>query len=222
LPGFAGRQAIDVHLAVPPPLRISIERNGLSILLHFPNVPGKYFQLQSTDELNANAIWTPVGNVLFGSSEELSVAVNTSPNVPKRFYRLRTYFNDDFANRLSLDNVPFPGSTLSVAGLNFSASKEMNEPNHANAPGGKSVWWTWTAPHSGLVTISTVGSDFDTLLAVYTGSSLATLSLVSSDNDSGGQLNSRVHFNAIANTTYQIVVDGAAGAAGHIWLSIIP
>jgi hypothetical protein len=41
-----------------------------------------------------------------------------------------------------------------------------NEPDHDGNPGGKSVWWTWVAPANGLVTVSTQGSTFDTVLAV--------------------------------------------------------
>lgn len=96
--------------------------------------------------------------------------------------------------------------------------------------GGKSLWWSWTAPASGPVTISTCGSDFDTVLAVYTGNAVDALSLVASNNNSVcsgvSNVQSQVQFNAIAGTNYQIAVDGFKYAAepgarsGNITLSI--
>src|SRR5439155_15585934 len=84
---------------------------------------------------------------------------------------------------------------------------------------GKSVWWTWTAPAGGSVTIKTAGSSFDTLLGVYTGTSVSTLTTIASNDDSGG-LQSSVTFNAIAGTTYRIAVDGYNGISGNITLNI--
>ena len=36
--------------------------------------------------------------------------------------------------------------SVSAFGSNQNASKEVGEPNHAGDAGGKSVWWSWTAP----------------------------------------------------------------------------
>src|SRR5207244_362504 len=72
----------------------------------------------------------------------------------------------------------------------------------------RSVWWTWTAPTNGTVALDTIGSSFDTLLAVYTGNSVSSLSLISSDDNGGGGLTSRAFFDATQGTTYQIGVDG--------------
>src|SRR6185369_16487374 len=105
-------------------------------------------------------------------------------------------------------------------GLNFNATKETGELNHAGNQGGKSVWWIWTAPANGLVTISTIGSSFDTLLAIYTGNDVGSLTLVASDDDGGGNLTSRVVFAATPNVTYQIAVDGYNGASGNIQLNV--
>lgn len=69
------------------------------------------------------------------------------------------------------------------AGSNVNATKQAGEPAHAGNTGGRSVWWTFTAPASGQMTIHTTGSNFDTLLAVYTGSSVGALTLIASDDD---------------------------------------
>jgi len=123
--------------------------------------------------------------------------------------------NDHFANRQSI-----VGETASATGSNFDASAEAGEPTQYGQTARKSVWWTWTAPANGRVTINTVGSVFDTLLAVYTGQSLDTLASVASDDQSGSNNTSQVVFQAVTGTTYQIVVDGSGGAGGAISLNI--
>jgi len=125
--------------------------------------------------------------------------------------------NDDFANRITVSADGGP-----VTGANVCATKEPGEPNHAGDAGGKSAWWTWTPATSGTARIDTIGSDFDTTLAVYTGSSVSGLTLVASDNDGGGGGGaSNVTFSAEAGTQYQIAVDGFGGASGNIALNVI-
>ena len=106
-----------------------------------------------------------------------------------------------------------------MIGTNVGATKEPGEPNHAGNSGGKSVWWSWTAPVSGNVSVTTVGSSFDTLLAVYTGTALSNLTGIASNGQAGTQ--SAVVFNSVSGTTYQIAVDGYFGDSGTISLSII-
>jgi Zn-dependent metalloprotease len=124
--------------------------------------------------------------------------------------------NDNFSDRTVISAA---GGT--VMGANVGATKEAGEPNHAGSSGGSSVWWTWTPLGSGSVQIDTIGSSFDTLLGVYTGSSVSSLTTVASDDDGGGGFTSKVTFNAVAGRTYQIAVDGYGGASGSIALHII-
>jgi hypothetical protein len=67
---------------------------------------------------------------------------------------------------------------------------------------------------SGATTIDTMGSDFNTLLGVFTGDVAAQLTLVADNDNFGGNTWSRVQFNAVAGTTYRIVVDGFRGGGG--------
>ncbi|HEY4282501.1 MAG TPA: PPC domain-containing protein, partial [Chthoniobacterales bacterium] len=124
--------------------------------------------------------------------------------------------NDNFANAILLPSV-----STSVSSNNLSATKETGEPNHAGNSGGKSVWWRWTAPADGQVTINTIGSNFDTTLGIYTGSAVNALTLIAGDDDSGGNQASKITFNAFAGTTYQIAVDGFSGGAGAIVLNVV-
>ncbi len=126
--------------------------------------------------------------------------------------------NDHFANATAVS-----GQFAAVGGSNVNATHETGEPDHAGESGETSVWWAWTAPVSGSVTVSTEGSGFDTLLGVYTGGALGSLVLVAgNDNISteGGIFSSRVTFNAVAGVTYRIAVDGFDGASGGILLRV--
>lgn len=117
------------------------------------------------------------------------------------------------------------GNSGRVAGTNVGASKEAGEPNHGGNTGGKSVWFRWVAPNSGTARFSTAGSNFDTLLSIYTGSSVNDLNVVASGDDvSSTDKTSRATFNAISGTAYYIAVDGfndngrvAEGAIALSW-----
>jgi hypothetical protein len=122
--------------------------------------------------------------------------------------------NDNFASATVIS-----GSQGSTNGTNIRATKETGEPNHAGNSGGASVWYNWTAPASGSVTIDTIGSTFDTVLAVYTGSSVGSLTTIASDAGSPGNGASRVTFTATSGTTYRIAVDGFNDAMGNLVLN---
>jgi len=129
-------------------------------------------------------------------------------------------FSDMFAERQTLNNV----SAL-ITGANTNATVEPGEPLHAGKIGGHSVWISWLAPANGLVTLSTAGSTFDTLLAVYTlepgnDPPLERLEGTASDDDYGGLPTSYLQFGANSNQIYQIAVDGFNGASGNIALQI--
>ena len=140
-------------------------------------------------------------------SPVLTQQVNSTSSAPA---------NDYFASRIVLS-----GSSLTTGGTNAKATREAGEPRHAGNAGGRSVWWTWTAPASGTATIDTAGSNFDTLLAVYNGTSVSALTAVAANDDAGGgTLSSKVTFSAVAGRQYQIAVDGYGGASGSIALRL--
>jgi hypothetical protein len=102
-----------------------------------------------------------------------------------------------------------------------SATKEPGEPEHAGEAGGHSVWFRWTAPLAGVVNVDTLGSEFDTLLAVYRGTNMTSLAFIAANDDGvgfGG--NSRLEFLAEAGVTYILAVDGYQGAAGYAVLDL--
>lgn len=123
--------------------------------------------------------------------------------------------NDVFAQATVLD-----GNSGTATGWNLNATQEAGEPVHAGTTGGKSVWWLWTAGASGTASFDTHGSGFDTLLAVYTGSSVTALvAVAANDNDGPAGNASGLSFAATAGMTYRIAVDGKSGASGAVKLA---
>ena len=123
-----------------------------------------------------------------------------------------TVFADRFADR-----IPISGAGEILSGDNLAATdNETQEPVHANKPGGRSVWFKWQAPADGVATITTRGSGLDTLLGIYTGTSMGGLTRVASDDDAGGYGTSRTSFPALSGTQYAIAIDTFGGATGQL------
>ncbi len=97
--------------------------------------------------------------------------------------------------RVSIDAVPandmFANATVvsasrgSETGRTANATREDREPKPINAWGnrGKSIWYSWTAPITGSLSLDTRGSNYDTLLAISTGSAISALTNVGEDVD---------------------------------------
>jgi hypothetical protein len=118
-----------------------------------------------------------------------------------------------------VDAVVLDASSGQGINSNVGATLETSEPLHADKAGGKSMWIRWHTTVPGIVTFRTTGSSFDTLLAAYTGPDVTALTLVASDEDSGGFLTSAIRFRASPTELYHIAVDGLAGEEGDIVLS---
>ncbi|MBV9211870.1 MAG: VCBS repeat-containing protein [Acidobacteria bacterium] len=127
--------------------------------------------------------------------------------------------NDNFANALQL-YAPLGVSRQMITDTNIGATGETGEPIHAGVSTPiNSVWYKWTAPANLSMTFETKGSDYDTALAVYTGSAVNMLTQVAANDDLPVINQSRVTFIATAGTTYYLAVDGFGSHTGNILLS---
>jgi N-acetylneuraminic acid mutarotase len=80
--------------------------------------------------------------------------------------------------------------------------------------GYRTAWYTFTAPDTGKVTIQTSGTNYDTVLAVFTGSCSALAELACSDDALGLGFQSRVTLNVVRGTIYYVeVADWQSGVA---------
>lgn len=123
-----------------------------------------------------------------------------------------TAYNDRFDERYELT-----GESGTAVGFNAGATSEDGEDVRNNAHLGRTVWWRWTAPRSGIAEFDLAGSEFDTLLTIFRGEELGTLTRLASNNDDGDMHTSRLTFEVEAGTEYQISVDGHSLTPTSVW-----
>ena len=200
-----------------------------TILAVYTNLAGEYRLVGGTDNPNTGFIDTSGGylesrvnlaNAILGRTYYIAVdgynagsGATSGPVVLNWNQIVGAPANDAFNNATVLT-----GAQGAVSSRNHNADKQNGEPNHAGNAGGRSVWFSWTAPASGDAVFDTMGSTLNTLLAVYTGSTLNGLTLVAENNDAvpddpdGDGVPfigfSRVRFRAASGTTYRVAVDG--------------
>ena len=174
-----------------PPLRFQWRFNGTFV------AGGTNALLSVTNALLANAgSYDVIVTNAAGSVTSVVATLTVVPGTPS--------FGDNFADRGILI-----GFTNIVTGNNSAYTEEPGEPAHADRKGAHSAWLTWTAPDNGTCVLDTLGSSFDTTLAVYTGTVSSNLTLIVANDDvAPGTLQSRVAFSAAAGVAYQIAVDG--------------
>jgi subtilisin family serine protease len=131
-----------------------------------------------------------------------------------------TYLPIDPENDLFANAIALTGNSGTSSISNTNATKESGEPNHAGNAGGKSIWWSFTPASDGVLTLSTTNSTFDTMLAMYLGSRVDSLTSVTGNDDADDGVSfSKITQAVRANQTYRIAVDGFGGADGTVSLS---
>lgn len=136
--------------------------------------------------------------------------------------------NDDFVDATDLFDLALP---LVRQGTTLNASSEFaaNEPNHGFELTGNfssnSVWYLWMATEDGAVEAELRDLEFDGVLAVYSGTTLATLAPIAAADafDLGGA--ETLTFQATAGVSYVIAVDawsfdGQTESAGTFTLEL--
>jgi Collagen triple helix repeat (20 copies) len=133
---------------------------------------------------------------------------------------------DEFRDAIAIgpDGISaFPGTTVNRTG-------ETGEPDSIQ-PGQplNTQWYRWTPDASGPAVVNTCGpTTGDSVLHVFTGTSVNALTQVAANDDAGtacapyGSLGSRVTFSATAGTIYRIRVDGFNTATPAFELTIRP
>lgn len=124
--------------------------------------------------------------------------------------------NDLCVNAAVISSLPFT-DTLDTT----SATTSGDDPVAAAATSGHTVFYKWTAPWTGRVDVNTIGSDYDTVLSVWTGSCGALTEVIdptgwSDDIDPGPNFlsQSKVTFTATAGVTYTIMAGAYHTTAG--------
>ena len=124
--------------------------------------------------------------------------------------------NDAFANATLL---AVPGQQV---GTNVDATTEPGEPDELGIAD-YSVWYRLSVPETAAIGLHTCATPLDTVMAVYTGSSVGSLTPVDfNDQGCGGGNGSLVNFTALAGTTYRISVRGYHHEAGNFTITAGP
>ena len=129
----------------------------------------------------------------------LSLAVVGAPTASAA-----TPTNDNLANATAVTALPFSDGVTTT-----DATTEATDPLTCSGAA-HSVWYAYTPTSDGYVTFNTFGSDFDTVLAAFTGSP-GTFNQVACNDDSGSDLQSSIIFAVTSGTTYSIMASGCCG-----------
>lgn len=122
--------------------------------------------------------------------------------------------------------IPITGDSGSLTVDMTSYWRERDEPDHCgSADDGdgnwSSAWWTYTATADGTLDLTTDGSDFDTLLAVYFGGpAMVDLNELDCDDDGGSDPGCSALSLSVTNGDFlYIAVAGYSGASGNAVLN---
>ena len=111
--------------------------------------------------------------------------------------------NDDFSAPKVISQIPYTDTLLTTGATAASDDPPFTACNRQ--PGLATVWYRYVPASSGGVQIDTFGSDYDTLLGVWTGSR-GSLTLIGCNDDSESTYQSKVRVSLTAGTTYYIEV----------------
>lgn len=131
--------------------------------------------------------------------------------------------NDSWSNATIIPGtLPAAAPLVVVTGLDTrGATLEVSDPAACLLLLGKTVWYKYTPLTSGMLYVDTKGSNYDTVVALYTGSPGSFVSKGCNDDWYGYQ--SSAGMAVVAGTTYTIVVGSYYnGLGGSLMLRLTP
>ncbi|MEB3332134.1 MAG: FG-GAP-like repeat-containing protein, partial [Synechococcaceae cyanobacterium] len=129
--------------------------------------------------------------------------------------------NDAFTGAITIS-----GSQTLQRISNTAATVQAGEPQLGEEPNRHTLWWRWVAPRSGRFFSSTQGSEGDTRLALLrqpsdaAASSLSSLELLEINANGAGDGGAQISFQAVAGSTYYLLVDSENGETGTVQLQL--
>ena len=134
---------------------------------------------------------------------------NTGDNSDTEATSVQRLAGDEFPGSV-IENLPFDATVnTSTAGL------DPGEPEPSCAGIGATLWYAYTPSATATLQANTFGSDFDTVLAVYEGEEIGSLTEVDCNDDTDGS-QSEMSFSAAPGTTYYFQVGGWQGETGEL------
>jgi CSLREA domain-containing protein len=133
---------------------------------------------------------------------------NASGNVT---FSVQPPLNDNVRDAIHITSTPFSDSQNMTA-----ASHTITDPTPScSVSVGRSVWYRFTATTSDQVELTTIGSDYDTTISVWTGTP-NNLVEVACNDDGGTNTTSSLAFAPVPNTEYYVMVAGNQDAGNNL------
>jgi Leucine-rich repeat (LRR) protein len=126
--------------------------------------------------------------------------------------------NDDFDHAITI--VPASYTNRQDTSTATTAVSDPTFPCGSLDQGTNSVWYTYTPANAGLLTVDTFGSDYDTQLAIWTGTR-ASLVYAGCNDDSSGVVQSKLVLTIVAGQTYYIEVAGYADSGALVFNAVV-
>lgn len=123
-------------------------------------------------------------------------------------------FNDDFDEAITVNDTPY---STTQSGIGATTAHDdpvipcVSEQKH------NTVWYRFIPPSDGTLSVNTFGSDYDTVLALWTGTR-GSLTNVACNDDSSG-LQSSVATSVFGGTAYYLEIASYSSSAGMLDLS---
>ena len=200
--GQNGNASFSVAATGAPDLSYQWHFNGTNI----PDALGPDLQMSNLQVWQSGLYSVTVSNA-YGSvlSSNALLIVTLDPGTA-------TTWGDDSYHQ---STIPLLGSISNSQTFNTSGAESFpGEPDHCGYPPCASYWLPYLAPLSGTLTINTVGTDFNAVLAVYTGADMSNLVAVACSGNHGVQ-GETVTFAATGGSRYFVVVEGVDCAVGQ-------
>jgi len=191
--------------------------------------------LSAGDPESADLTGLTVGNTYYIRVYHWSSAVSADPTFDICVYDTPPPpANDVACGAVALSigaNGPFDHSGYTVAGWEETAIPSVGCSEQGgwcfNTDVENSAWYTFVAPASGNVTVSAVGTTFDTQVAVFEAANCqeaeagtGTLVGANDDDPAGGTTSFVILCGLTPGATYYVLADGYAGAEGDLSLTL--
>jgi subtilisin-like proprotein convertase family protein len=193
-------------------------RSDISVRLIAPG--GKVSQLMTVRPNDANADfpnWTfssvhhwaesSLGTWNIEITDNAGGNVGTLDSWELVFYGFPALANDTFAEATDIGDLAAP---FTDTARTIQTTTGIDDPAPSCGSGGqahRTAWYQYTPAEDGTVTFDTEGSDYDTVLSVWTGTP-GSLTEAGCNNDSGGGGTSSLELDLSAGTTYYVLVSG--------------
>jgi len=121
--------------------------------------------------------------------------------------------NDDFAGAIAINSLPFTANTNTVNATTQGRDPSISCGSSSLPKQSRSVWYRFVPSTSRIYKISTEGSSYNTVVALWQGS-FGSLVNSGCDNDGGAGNHASLTLLLNKNTTYYIEVTAYGGNAG--------